>query len=184
MPSSLPATVLPDPIAADAVHPGYGRATIVARVDRWLAGPRSAPDGRAVLVVLDVDLDRALPVGDAEEGTRRLRLGLRVQRALDASIGDRDAVARIDSGRFAVLRTGLPEEADAVGEAMVLARRVEASLSGRVEGLGVRVTCGGTTLLRGATRGGRATLGAVTGAMLAGKLMSDDRVVVVTAPAG
>jgi hypothetical protein len=58
------------------------------------------------------------------------------------------------------------------------------ALIGRPEGYGVRVTAGATTLVAVEPRDGRATLGAVTTAMLEGKLLTDDRVVVVVTPGG
>ncbi|MEV4421674.1 hypothetical protein AB0L40_17080 [Patulibacter sp. NPDC049589] len=164
--------------------PGAGRRAIVAHVDRWFAAPRPATEGRAVLVVLDVDLDDALPAGETEEAARRDRLGRTVERALSAHVRAGDAVARIDVGRFAVLRGGLSGTLSVGTEAREIARGVEEALVDRPEGFGARVTVGGSTLVDGAARGGQAALGAVTAAMLQGKLLSDDRVVVVVAPGG
>jgi hypothetical protein len=164
--------------------PGFGRGAIVASVDRWYATPGPTADLRAALLVLDVDIDDALPSGGAEEDARRRRLGRSVERAISARVRPGDAVARIDAGRFAVLRGGLPDDHVARGEAAELAREIEDALVGRPEGYGVRVTAGAATLVRGHIRAGREALGSVTTAMLQGKLLSDDRVVVVVAAGG
>lgn len=155
----------------------------MAEVDRWFERRRGAGEGCAVLVVVDIDVDDALPVGDAAESTRRHRLSRYVDRALRVGVDDGDAVVRLDHGRFGILRVGLTGECAAV-QATTIARRVETSLTDRLEGHGVRLTCGGVTLDPDGSRGGRQVLAGVTGAMLAGKLLSDDRVVVVVAPAG
>ncbi|WP_026911230.1 GGDEF domain-containing protein [Patulibacter minatonensis] len=164
---------------------GLGRHAIVAHVDRWYTRPRGTADARAVLVVLDVDLDDALPRDEAEELERRSRLGRTVERALSARIRHGDAVARIDAGRFAILRAGrLSDEHTAAFESRELAHAVEEALVGRPEGFGVRVTVGATTLVGDDARAGQEALGSVTAAMLEGKLLTDDRVVVVVAPRG
>lgn len=159
--------------------PGFGRSTIVAGVDRWFADPAVSVGAMAVLLVVDVDLDDALPIGDAQEQVRRGRLGRSVERALSTQMRPGDAVARIDSGRFAVLRARVEPGRTARAEAADLARRVEEALIGCPEGFGARVTAGGTTLVAGVASAGQELLGRVTGAMLAGKLFTDDRVVVV-----
>jgi GGDEF domain-containing protein len=169
--------------AGTGASPGAGRTAIVGHVDRWFASPPAAIGARAALLILDVDLDDALPTSEAEEESRRGRLGRSVQRALGAQVRDGDAVARIDSGRFAVLRDGLLAGCTARTEAADLARRVEEALVGTAEGYGARVTAGGATLVSGFPTAGQELLGRVTGAMLAGKLLTDDRVVVVAAGA-
>jgi GGDEF domain-containing protein len=159
---------------------GLGRHAIVAHVDRWYARRRDTADARAVLVVLDVDHDAALPHDEGEELERRSRLGRTVERALSARIRHGDAVARIDAGRFAILRADrLADEHAAAFESRALAHAVEEALVGRPEGVGVRVTVGGTTLVDGDARAGHEALGSLTTAMLEGKLLTDDRVVVV-----
>ncbi len=178
--------------------PGFGREAIVGHVERWFVGAVVSGSERTALLVVDVDLDDALPVAgpsdafgdelglddDAPGEARRLRLGRSVARAISAHVRPGDAVARIDAGRFAILRGALDDGATAVGEAGDLARGVEDALIGRPEGYGVRVTAGATTLRALEPRDGRATLGAVTTAMLEGKLLTDDRVVVVVTPGG
>lgn len=191
--------------------PGFGRTAIVAHVDRWFAASGPESDVRAALVVIDVDIDDALPYdvpgdaitayagrdgdpasdgatsvpadGDATEARRR-RLGRSVERAVSAQVRPGDAVARIDAGRFAVLRSVLADGGSARTEAAALARGVEDGLVGRPEGHGVRVTAGAATLRSGVVRGGQEALGTVTTAMLEGKLLTDDRVVVVIAAGG
>lgn len=172
--------------------PGFGRAAIVGHVDRWYATVGSSADAHAALVVIDVDIDDALPADDQDradgdraeelEAEGRRRLGRSVERAVSAHVRAGDAVARIDAGRFAVLRSVLAEGGSARAEAVALARGIEDALVDRPEGYGVRVTAGATTLRAGATCGGRETLGIVTTAMLEAKLCTDDRVVVVVAP--
>jgi GGDEF domain-containing protein len=155
----------------------------VRHVERWFTAPPAAIGARAALLILDVDLDDALPTSEAEEQVRRDRLGRRVERTLGTEVRDGDALARIDFGRFAVLRDGLPTTRTARAEATDLARRVEEALVGRIEGYGARVTAGGATLVSGFPTSGHELLGRVTGAMLAGKLLTDHRVVVVAAGA-
>lgn len=183
--------------------PGLGRGAIVADVDRWFADPARTVGAMGVLLVVDVDLDDALPTGDdeaddvwssddavaehalrggdAEEHARRGRLGHSVEQALSAQVRPGDAVVRIDAGRFAVLRERVEPGRTARSEAADLARRLEGALIGCPDGYGARVTTGGTTLVAGVTSAGQELLGRVTGAMLAGKLFTDDRVVVVAA---
>lgn len=194
--------------------PGYGRQTMVANVERWFVGAAATASERTALLVLDVDIDDALPTFDdaatltpaerpllsaeleaalesaydaaaeAEDGARRHLLGRSVARAISAHVRPGDTVARIDAGRFAVLRGTLGDGESARSEADALAHGVEDALVGRPEGFGVRVTAGATTLVADAPRAGRTTLGAVTTAMLEGKLLTDDRVVVVVASGG
>lgn len=165
--------------------PGYGRQAIVAHVERWFVAAATTATDRTALVVIDVDIDDAVPAEDeAAEDARRTRLGRGVARAISALVRPGDAVARVDSGRFAILRGTLDGDATARSEAGALARGVEDALVGRPEGVGVRVTAGATTLAADAPRDGRATLGAVTAAMLEGKLLTDDRVVVTVARGG
>ena len=233
----------------------------MAHVDRWFVATAAEGTARAALLVVDVDLDDALPVmeqapvlsvvgsGDAgawrvvrtadaaapdprdapssadvlgvfgaqgpfedqtvvatdaahlavdagdgsgpadaadedPEARRRARLGRSVARAISAQVRPGDAVARIDAGRFAVLRGSIADGGSARAEAAALARGVEDALVGRPEGFGVRVTAGAVTLAADAPREGRSALGAVTTAMLEGKLLTDDRVVVAVAPGG
>jgi hypothetical protein len=178
--------------------PGFGREAIVGHVERWFVSSVVSGVERTALLVVDVDVDDALPLAgpadasaddlelrdDGPAEARRLRLGRSVARAISAHVRPGDAVARIDAGRFAVLRGTLDDGATAHGEAGDLARGVEDALIGRPEGYGVRVTAGATTLVAVEPRDGRATLGAVTTAMLEGKLLTDDRVVVVVTPGG
>jgi len=196
--------------------PGHGRRAIAGHVERWYVAAATTPTDRTALVVVDVDIDDALPAADHEapgdlevgapiatdewdartgdddvpvadeaaEVARRARLGRTVARAISARVRPGDAVARIDAGRFAVLRGVLDDGTTARTEAGDLARCIEDALIGRPEGVGVRVTAGAATLAGDVPRGGPATLSAVTSAMLVGKLLTDDRVVVVVASGG
>lgn len=202
--------------SAQEPTPDHGRRAIAAHVDRWFVATAAAGTARTALLVVDVDIDDAIPtvhrapvlslVGADDpthrpmsvaprevdgavaelqdaDARRRDRLGRSVARAIGAQVRPGDAVARIDVGRFAVLRGELGDGADARREASALARGVEDALVGRPEGLGVRVTAGAVALAADAPREGRSALGAVTTAMLAGKLLTDDRVVVAVADA-
>jgi hypothetical protein len=166
----------PSTITLDAA-PGDARLAVVALIDRWLA--QAGPGDRAGLVVVDVESDDALPFGDT--GSLRRRLGRTVERALYDRVLAGDLVGRVDAGRFVQLRRELPAHVDAAHVAAVLARAAEVALVGRPEGLGVRITAGGAALQAGDALTGRGALSAVTTAMLRGKLLSDERVVVVGA---
>lgn len=179
---AAPTTSSLRPVQVGPDHPpGLGRGAIVADVERWFADPALTVGALAVLLVVDVDLDDALPTGEAEEQARRRRLGRSVERALNAGVRPGDAVVRLDAGRFAVLRERVRPGRTARAEASDLARWVEEALVGCPEGFGARVTSGGTTLVAGVASAGQELLGRVTAAMLAGKLFTDGRVVVVAA---
>ncbi|MDO9407867.1 hypothetical protein [Patulibacter sp.] len=196
----------------------------MSHVDRWFVATAAGGTARTALLVVDVDIDDALPVvtrtpvlsvvgsdgpgawrpvatavldleSDSSGATstaddedpdaqRRARLGRSVAHAIGTHVRAGDAVARLDAGRFAVLRGTLDDGATARSEAVGLARGIEDALVGRPEGFGVRVTTGAVTLRADVPREGRSALGAVTTAMLEGKLMTDDRVVVAVAPGG
>jgi hypothetical protein len=163
----------PDHVGA----PGDGRAAMVAHLDRW----RTGEDGifvRGALVVLDVETDDALPV--AAPALRR-RLGRTVERAVCARVVPGDVVGRLDEGRFVVLRRLLRLDQGAGELAAALAGTVEHALIGRPEGQGVRVTAGGAVLGGAPMPPGRVALSSVTAAMLRGKLLTDERVVIVVA---
>lgn len=165
--------------AAHEQDPGQGRATMVAHLDRWFSGSRSAAD-RAVLLVLDVDLDDALPADEPEDDARRLLLLEGVAVAVDGHAHPGDARARIDAGRFALLR-GVDGATASWAAARELGQAIEDALAGLPEGVGARVTVGAARLAPSAVRPGRELLGVVTTTMLEGKLLTDDRLVVVVA---
>jgi hypothetical protein len=157
--------------------PGDGRAAVVAHLDRW----RTGEDGvfvRGALVVLDVEIDDALPTCGT---VARRRLGRTVERAVCARVVAGDVVGRLDEGRFVVLRRLLRLDQGAGDLAAALAGTVEHALVGRPEGQGVRITAGGAVLGGGPIPPGREALSAVTTAMLRYKLLSDERVAVVVA---
>lgn len=152
---------------------------MVAHVDRWFAGPRTATD-RALLLVLDVDIDDALPTDEAVADVRRRRLLRTVEVAVDLHARPDDALARVDAGRFAILRTAADGDAPR-SAADALGRAVEDALAGSADGYGARVTVGATCMDPASVRPGRAVLGAVTTTMLEGKLLTDGRLVVALA---
>lgn len=170
---------LPRVPTAPGQDPGLGRATMVAHVDRWFSRPRATSD-LAVLLVLDVDVDDALPAVDATDDARRLGLLDGVALTVDRHALPGDALARIDAGRFALLRA---VDGSAVPHAVAddLGRAVEDALVDRPEGVGARVTVGVAALDPAAVRPGRELLASVTTTMLQGKLLTDDRLVVVVA---
>ena len=150
---------------------------MVAHVDRWFSGAR-IPTDRGVLLVLDVDLDDALPADD--DDARRMLLLDVVALAVDGHARPGDALARIDAGRFGVLRhvDGATASWAAAHE---LGRAIEDALTDLPEGFGARITVGAARLAPAAVRPGRDLLAAVTTTMLEGKLLTDDRLVVVVA---
>jgi hypothetical protein len=167
----------PSSVTLDAA-PGDARLAIVALMDRWLEED-ARPGDRAALVVVDVESDDALP-GTGASSLRR-RLGRSVERALCDRVLPGDLVGRVDAGRFVQVRRELTADVGAAHVAADLARTVEVALVGRPEGVGVRITAGGAVLRAAAGLTGRGALSAVTTAMLRGKMLSDERVVVVAA---
>lgn len=157
--------------------PGDGRQAVVAHLERWRTGEEGV-FVRGALVVLDVELDEAMP---SVSETARRRLGRTVERAVCARVVPGDVVGRLDEGRFVVLRRLLRLDQGAGELAAALAGTVEHALIGRPEGQGVRITAGGAVLGGGPMPYGRDALSAVTTAMLRGKLLTDERVVVVVA---